>query len=1223
MSSEQPLDNIICQPKEPATQSIQENSGPADSLACDLVDDGKNLLYPNVSNIFPFKTCDRILDDIRISPWFIRSLGSSVIKTPMLQYSRERQQVEPWHIVHLIDQVNLKSRYEYDSLTCPAKNTISVMFAMLVDPQFIPEDFDSINEFLYHFYHLKVTVKRRSHLENFNRHVGITHYHPIEPEDLHPFDKRDIFIMEEKDPRLVDQSIFVSTDTNKLLIVEIIKPEFDSEHLSEFQTSRIKERYEKACNDFDLLDPSDVPNQAECLKTLFMIFKNPLQRKSPSSEFKIISKDSVALNSQVNTEWLTNIFGFTLQKSPTVDNIESGEEFKPPDLVDYVTDFKIREIRESYVRKSMEIILIGKQSMQLEESVDIEKRTVAKCFSNQHLGINHTWWFNMLNHAHIEFSPYDINYNFINLSVAFKYSDKDIVKNYETQISLDPENIGFYFDALQYVTNAKGSYQLIAYAGKQDVVGYEDLNNALQVFGLDPTEIDVHLIDGDAMIEYYNSNLLKCSESQKKDLRNALRILGKYLKNRKMLFLVEYEPYHSVQQAYSLLKVDETVDDDIIQTAYTINTADAPGLKKDFDRAVFTIGIERRSMFLLNVLLEECPEFSEYYNFSDLSYEDALKIIEIDMNASDDVVLEVFQKKWNHGIIPEPDYLLKLKMALENIGYTRNSKLINHFLSTGVVDVSCLPLATWPAGINNVGNTCYLNSLLQFFFTIKPLRDFILTYNNDSAKSLENSKYYSKRRIGGREVSKQEEVRSIQFVYHLRDLFHDMIHTNSRCVTPSKELVYLAFAPSNIEVEFENECEGQGSTELIDLTSINTDESARANNLKQDEDEDIIMCQTPIALPDDSEEAVQDAYKRQASVQVAKISADQLENTLEIGRQQDVTECIGNVLAQLEIASEPLNLEDDLEQNDLVKQLFYGKIKQDLIPKNDQTSVRTKYERFLSLLVNVGDHPKDIYDALDLYFQNDFLNLEEYGDVKRVISISDLPSVLQIQIQRVYYDRERFMPFKSIEPLPFSNKLYMDRYMTTEDPKLIAENNRCSALKQELQKLKQRERKLLSQNELGFTYKNSLLETKKFLESETLSKHDIETEQVPKSISYIDELIKIIDEEINTLGKRISDLEAEISRCFQDFKHIGYSLFAVFIHRGEASYGHYWVYIKDHTRNNIWRKYNDDSVTEVPESEVFNFTEGNTATPYFLVYVREGQEKETIEPLKRIIQQEA
>lgn len=35
-----------------------------------------------------------------------------------------------------------------------------------------------------------------------------------------------------------------------------------------------------------------------------------------------------------------------------------------------------------------------------------------------------------------------------------------------------------------------------------------------------------------------------------------------------------------------------------------------------------------------------------------------------------------------------------------------------------------------PVGLNNIGNTCYLNSLLQYLFTVKPIRDIVLNYDN-------------------------------------------------------------------------------------------------------------------------------------------------------------------------------------------------------------------------------------------------------------------------------------------------------------------------------------------------------------------------------------------------------------------------------------------------------------------------------------------------------------
>lgn len=55
-----------------------------------------------------------------------------------------------------------------------------------------------------------------------------------------------------------------------------------------------------------------------------------------------------------------------------------------------------------------------------------------------------------------------------------------------------------------------------------------------------------------------------------------------------------------------------------------------------------------------------------------------------------------------------------------------------------------------PVGLLNIGNTCYLNSLLQYLFTVKAVREIILNY--DKYKLELKDEDIQERRIGGNKM---------------------------------------------------------------------------------------------------------------------------------------------------------------------------------------------------------------------------------------------------------------------------------------------------------------------------------------------------------------------------------------------------------------------------------------------------------------------------------------
>ena len=1248
------------------SSSIPVNQVPEDHPHSTPMDDGKTLLYSDIKHNFPFKTPDRLLDDLLFDPIYISHQDQlenhGILKLSPLKYSALRQDSDVCSLGTFIDQVALQTKYEYKSVTCPEHNSLQVFFGVLMD---LSSPFKTADDIIdIPMFHLKITIKTRSLLEQSKRRVGVRHFHLIEWKDLHEFDKLDLQTYDENDPKLLESAIYIASDTNKLILIELFKSEFGgtSEGSLLFKTDQIRSRYLKTCERMKELNPDNVPNVTDCYNTIYKIFKVPLSRESPTDPVKTIDRQNVSLNSHMTPEWLVSKYQFTLneiqQENPTEDN--SGDntstifEFEPPDLTNYVDDTKIRHLREVYIRRCLELAFRGKLSLRIA-SDETKGSKAGRALGALHTRISSEPLYQLFTDSSANRFYFDSNLgdeenshvfnsnaHFVNLCASYYYTDRDMIVNYETLCELDPANTGSYFDALSYIANVKGAYQLIAYCGRQDIVGKEALENALRYLRIDETEVESVLqLQDSFLLAIYKQEQIGRDPSYLADLKNAVRVLAKYKRSDYMKFYVDHEPYRTVSQGYSTLEIDELVDYDIMETAYTIKVNDSPGLKVDCDRALYTIAIHTRSIAIFNFLVENCPEFLRYYGPDKYNYAAALQLLGVEENATDETILNVFQQRWADKLISDPEIFLNLRAALTKIGSRRNSLLIKNFLETGFIDPTYLPAGNWPIGLNNIGNTCYLNSLLQYYFSIAPLRNFILKYSGtkeELAKRLSSMEY--RRRIGGREVSEDEVERSVQFTYQLRDLFNSMIHSTSKCITPSYELAYLAFSPSNVKVEFE---EGEGEKEKDENTQwdnnalegaetgFENNKNETINSATNEPDTDLIDLsgnsnndhtdgagapQSMITSDEDIDMVSME--HRDVTSKVAKISSGQLENALEMGRQQDVTECIGNVLYQLESACEPKSLDAGKEQNDLVKELFYGTTRQEILPLNDTQKIRTKYEGFSTLLVNISDHPRDIYDALDSYFMDEFLNLDEYGDVKRTISITRLPTILQIQIQRVYYDRERFMPFKMIDPLPFSDTIYMDRYANSDNPQIRSKKAETSELKERLKELEETQRSLLERNEYGLNRKDAFIEMRKLLDSGLLQSNDICKPETSNLSSALNDLVSEIDERLSRLYTEIDNLRTKIDHQFDKFKEVGYTLFAVFIHRGEASYGHYWVYIKDTRNQNIWRKYNDETVTEVPREEVFNFTEGNTATPYFLAFVK-NEHLDDVEPLKRVI----
>lgn len=1209
------------------------------------------------------KTSERILDDLRADPLFLLKSQEGMLSYPTVKYSSALSQIMKSNETKYnaafwkTNDANLSSeaKLEIDHNTTLLKFTGILIPALLSDQI---SDFTKLKIF-----HYSISIKyKNDRIKCKNTFYGFKDDDLTENDRSFWIEAEDFLDSneEQKDgnssksvkiglktlPEILDSANFISKETGTFIRLEIYPAIFTEKDLDLFTLTEIQTRiatFNSQVTESDSFDNFNL-NPSNCFSKLENALKGPILQKD-QEEGRNINLIKCKLEVSIDIPFMIEKFYFT--KDEQFSQLCPIRLSKLDDLASLVC--------ENYFRRALQ------ETAYFKSITSMNKQALNDNFSFSFDDI-----FTTINEFDIErqiqnwnkWTPQYHSYSFILLSVAPYYQDDLIRHIYEIFTTFDPDNIPLYFDALTYCATSRYSEQLGYYVSllqSSGVIGFEELKSIFKGLGFNVDNITCQLMnqvsDAQLLDAYKNQVIVSVSKEEKYQFRSKLEKIATFRTSVILNEFLNTEPFFDTFDAYRLLDIDPSLDDSMLITFYDYKVNESgQNFNPNVARAFYSISLERKSVILLNYIDTNLPQFQ----ISNISLADSYKIIGVLETADDLQIIRIFQERAQHD--PGTDFR-RLWKSLKLIGEYRHSKLIEGYLSSGIVNSTFLAIDQSPAGLNNIGNTCYLNSLLQYYFVIEPLRDYILQFNEVfNPDEFENNDKYQTRRIGGRTVGLKETERSYQFMYQLRDLYSQLIHDNERCVTPSRELAYLAFSPISFEVEFEEtvppvEEKDDAIDNLIDDTAsefVDESQTSKNHDIKDESQApDLIdLTQSEIqiksqdddlATPEDTDSSDLIVIDKDSSVTntvsenhlskqlktaaVCKISPDQFECAFEIGSQQDVTECISNVLTQIESAMKPEILEENNEQIDMIKKLFFGKTKQLLSPVDKETkeeieggNVRTKIESFLNLIVNIGDHPKDIYDALDTFFTEDLLELED-GEVKRSLTIIELPKILQIQIQRVQFDRVKLIPVKSNDPIPFEEKLYMDRYLETDNEIIIRKRKELFHWRRRAAELNERKIKLLSTNEQGMSTKDVLKSTREYLTSSTVKELGIPVDM--NTIEVLDMEIEKLQNELTDVVNELEILQQNISKQFKGFNKIGYSIFAIFIHRGQASYGHYFIYIRD-PKSNVYRKYNDEIVSEVSFEEIFNFSDGNTSTPYYLTFIQD-ELIDKITPLKRDI----
>lgn len=798
-----------------------------------------------------------------------------------------------------------------------------------------------------------------------------------------------------------------------------------------------------------------------------------------------------------------------------------------------------------------------------------------------------------------------------------------------------------------------------------------------------------------------------------------------------------------LSKAYDQLDAQKTATDDDLLQGFNLKKGQwsIDGWMQNDDRhALFVIGEDRESSKLMQTAatFDSAPQATSYLGSYTESSTDP-EVCEADWIAIRMANLK--EEVWFHKTIAVAAFKTVAKACEERTPGT-GARLEAFALALGAESPASTDMSvagkvdlSLPAGLKNIRNTCYLNSILQYFNTIQPVRDVIL--NNWESYKLElTEENVSSRRLGGSATKLTDggAFLAAQFVEEMRSLYVELQSSNKSYVTPTQRLALAAlFNPRNLVQQHAENLKQQeakylaqpfvgpesspalpprplskspagapteplvsvknlhensdtiseaSSETLVDDKSYVTIPSAipaKQRSALDDDDKEIAVGTEPargrsatregnggssMTGLDENETADSKSGDKEGAETPEQIQAALNDKTVTGTAQQDIEEVMGNILEHLHAAIKPTTTDEITgRQNDIILDTFYWLSKRYVFdlnlktgqPENSAPRITTEFQRWMTAFP-AAEGRTDIYAALDRSFDREHTS-NSTKTSELYYSIAKAPPVLHIYIQR---GTQRGRDCNTVE---IPETLYLDRYMDGDvDSDVMKKRQRSWNLKGRLRALTDPPPRPISPadqaNEIetkvqepGYVtiddnldeFADAILcmdagegegpdDFVSVLENDT--RMMLEEVQLLPSVDHMDIDSSTSDAQEATLAKldfaasrRVhasveeekTKVQEELSTLFTDMKTVAYRLHAVICHGGAGlTSGHYWVWIYDFQRN-IWRKYNDETVSENSAStNIENDLRGNA--PYYLAYVRESDIDQVVAITARSLQ---
>jgi ubiquitin carboxyl-terminal hydrolase 25/28 len=314
---------------------------------------------------------------------------------------------------------------------------------------------------------------------------------------------------------------------------------------------------------------------------------------------------------------------------------------------------------------------------------------------------------------HEEDHPY-----YAGLGAVGDFSDELLLFAYQRQMAVDSANAPYYFECLQDLALGRGSESLqdqVAILASQGRFKRSEVALAYRYFDMNPAHADI--LNDAHITGVFRSRLGDISPATAEESRRQLRIIG-YARGSNDIIQAASDTIETYEQALSWLDMEKSHADDFVPTMYASKISDNPANTQVARKAVEIIAKHRNSQRLRDFLEHgsmEAAAMDEGEAYATLEINDRSVQLDLDLLTSQVHLL----------IESNPTNVARLQEAWAKVRQDQESRFGKSSVYQMLPTVT-YPVETWPVGCCNIGNTCYLNSVLQFLFTIKPLRELVL-----------------------------------------------------------------------------------------------------------------------------------------------------------------------------------------------------------------------------------------------------------------------------------------------------------------------------------------------------------------------------------------------------------------------------------------------------------------------------------------------------------------